>query len=111
MIGFSAGDPWGSKTRVEWWEKATSHFSSKFQSTVVYLFYDLLDSHAKQSDVKQSEKENVAPAMLFDIRPISLLEVLIAAVYFFAFLFLDAPNFLFRALACGLSLRFSMAVL
>ena len=40
--------------------------------------------------------------MLFDI--ISLLEVLIAAVYFFAFLFLDALNFSLTALACGLSL-------
>ena len=50
-------------------------------------------------DVKQSEEETVAPAMLFDV--ISLLEVLIAAVYFFAFLFLDALIFSLRALACG----------
>ena len=42
-------------------EKATLHFSSKFQSTVVYFLYNLLNSHAKQS-----EKENVAPVMLFD---------------------------------------------
>ena len=32
----------------------------KVQSTVVYLLYNLLYSHAKQSEVKQSEKENVA---------------------------------------------------
>ena len=63
--------------------------------------------HNYGPDVKQSEKENIAPAILFDM--IYLLEVLIAAVYFFAFLFLDALNFSLRALACGLSLRFNMA--
>ena len=52
---------------MERWEKTLLHFSSKFQSTVVYLLYNLLNSHAKQSEVKQSEKENVASAMLFDI--------------------------------------------
>ena len=36
--------------------------------------------------------------------------MLIAAVYFFAFLFLDALNFSFGALACELNLRFSIAV-
>ena len=41
--------------------------ASKFQSTVVYLLYNLLNSLAKQSEVKQSEKENVAPAILFVI--------------------------------------------
>ena len=47
--------------------ESSFHFSSKFQSTVVNLLYNLLNSHAKQSEVKQSEKENVTPAMLFDI--------------------------------------------
>ena len=61
--------------------KATLHFCSKFQTTVVYLPYNLLN----RCDVKQSEEENVASAMLFDVIP--LLEVLIAAVYFFALLF------------------------
>ena len=64
----------------------------------------LLNNLLKRCDVKQTEKANVASVMLS-----SLLE-LIAAAYFFAFLFLDALNFLLRALACGLSLRYSMAV-
>ena len=63
MISFPVEELWGSKkTRVEWWERATLHFSSKFQLTV-YLLYSLF----KRSDVKQSEEKNVAPAMLFDV--------------------------------------------
>ena len=45
--------------------KRSEHLSSKFQLTAVYLLYNL----PKRCDVKQSEelKENVAPAMFFDV--------------------------------------------
>ena len=64
-----------------------SYFTFFCQLTVVYLLYSLL----KRCDVKQSEEKNDAPTMLFDVY--IFVEVLIAAVYFLAFLFLDALSF------------------
>ena len=58
--------------------------------------------------MKQSEEKNVARAMIVDVY--IFVEVLIAAVDFLTYLFLDALYFSFRALACGLSLRYGMAV-